>query len=283
MIDLVVVNLYPFEETVSRTGTSFAEAIEQIDIGGPSMLRSAAKNHQDVTVVCDHADYDEVLQSLDGSNDSSSFRRYLAQKVFARTSAYDQAISEYLHRETEEVPDLDSISGLPSNLKISSPKAMGLRYGENPHQQAVLYGEFLNYFDQLQGKELSYNNILDISAAAYLIGEFEKPTVAILKHTNPCGVASAENLESAWDHAYATDRQAPFGGIIVVNNTLDLGLAQKIREIFCEVIIAPGFTNDALSLFEKEKPEASCFQIWLWSRNFAGNTNGSRWFSDAGP
>ena len=126
MIDLVVVNLYPFEETVSRTGTSFAEAIEQIDIGGPSMLRSAAKNHQDVTVVCDHADYDEVLQSLDGSNDSSSFRRYLAQKVFARTSAYDQAISEYLHRETEEVPDLDSISGLPSNLKISSPKAMGL-------------------------------------------------------------------------------------------------------------------------------------------------------------
>ena len=253
MIDLVVVNLYPFEDTISRAGTSFEEAIEQIDIGGPSMLRSAAKNHQDVTVVCDHSDYNGVLQSLDSSSDPSTFRRYLAQKVFARTCAYDQAISEYLQRETEEVPDLDFISGLPSKLNLSSSKAMGLRYGENPHQQAALYGDFLNYFEQLQGKELSYNNILDVSAAAYLIGEFEKPTVAILKHTNPCGVASAENLETAWDHAYATDRQAPFGGIIVVNNTLDLGLAQKIGEIFCEVIIAPGFTNDALSFFEKKK------------------------------
>jgi len=253
MIDLVVVNLYPFEETVARAGVSFAEAIEQIDIGGPSMLRSAAKNHKDVTVVCDPADYDRVLASLGGMENPSSLRRELAQKVFARTASYDRAISDYLNRETEEVPDLDSISGLPTSLEISSPKAMGLRYGENPHQQAALYGEFLDYFDQLQGKELSYNNILDISASAYLIGEFERPTVAILKHTNPCGVASADDLETAWELAYATDRQAPFGGIIVVNNTLDLGLAQKIGEIFCEVIIAPGFTSEALSFFEKKK------------------------------
>ena len=130
---------------------------------------------------------------------------------------------------------------------------MTLRYGENPHQQAALYGDFLDHFQQLQGKELSFNNILDVSSAAYLIGEFERPTVAILKHTNPCGPASADSLEEAWEHAFATDRQAPFGGIIVVNNTLDLGLAEKISEIFCEVIIAPGFTDDARSVFEKKK------------------------------
>ena len=130
---------------------------------------------------------------------------------------------------------------------------MTLRYGENPHQQAALYGNFLNHFKQLQGKELSYNNILDISASAFLIGEFEKPTVAILKHTNPCGAASADSLEEAWELAFETDRQAPFGGIIVVNNTIALELAEKISEIFCEVIIAPGFTEDALTLFSKKK------------------------------
>lgn len=254
MIDLVVVNLYPFEETVARAGVSFAEAIEQIDIGGPSMLRSAAKNHRDVTVVCDPADYQQVLNSLDSpSAEAGNLRRQLAQKVFARTFAYDRAISEYLNKQDEEIPDLDSISGFPKSLEIQSPKGMNLRYGENPHQQAALYGQFLDHFDQLQGKELSYNNILDVSAAAYLIGEFERPTVAILKHTNPCGVATADDLETAWERAYATDRQAPFGGIIVVNNTLDLALAQKIGEIFCEVIIAPGFTDQAREVFGKKK------------------------------
>ena len=254
MIDLVVVNLYPFEETVARAGVSFAEAIEQIDIGGPSMLRSAAKNHRDVTVVCDPADYQRVLNSLESpSEEAGNLRRQLAQKVFARTFAYDRAISEYLNKQDEEIPDLDSISGFPKSLEIQSPKGMNLRYGENPHQQAALYGQFLDHFDQLQGKELSYNNILDVSAAAYLIGEFERPTVAILKHTNPCGVATADDLETAWERAYATDRQAPFGGIIVVNNTLDLGLAQKIGEIFCEVIIAPGFTDEAREVFAKKK------------------------------
>ena len=253
MIDLVVVNLYPFEETVARASVTFEEAIEQIDIGGPSMLRSAAKNHRDVTVVCDPADYDRVLVSMASSDSGASLRRELAQKVFARTASYDLAISNYLQSQSDDVPDLDAISGFPAEMEIHSKKAMSLRYGENPHQQAALYGDFLDHFEQLQGKELSYNNILDVSAAAYLIGEFERPTVAILKHTNPCGAASADDLETAWEHAYATDRQAPFGGIIVVNNTLGLGLAAKISEIFCEVIIAPGFSDEAIEMFAKKK------------------------------
>ena len=253
MIDLVVVNLYPFEETVARASVTFEEAIEQIDIGGPSMLRSAAKNHRDVTVVCDPADYDRVLASMASSDSGASLRRELAQKVFARTASYDLAISNYLQSQSDDVPDLDAISGFPAEMEIHSKKAMSLRYGENPHQQAALYGDFLDHFEQLRGKELSYNNILDVSAAAYLIGEFERPTVAILKHTNPCGAASADDLETAWEHAYATDRQAPFGGIIVVNNTLDLGLAAKISEIFCEVIIAPGFSDEAREVFAQKK------------------------------
>lgn len=253
MIDLVVVNLYPFEETVARPGVYLAEAIEQIDIGGPSMLRSAAKNHRDVTVVCDPQDYPRVLDALASSDDQALLRAELARKAFARTAAYDTAISAYLEKQAEVEPDLGEISGFPSKMNLEAEKAMTLRYGENPHQQAALYGDFLDHFQQLQGKELSFNNILDVSSAAYLIGEFERPTVAILKHTNPCGAASADSLEEAWEHAFATDRQAPFGGIIVVNNTLDLGLAEKISEIFCEVIIAPGFTDDARSVFEKKK------------------------------
>jgi phosphoribosylaminoimidazolecarboxamide formyltransferase/IMP cyclohydrolase len=253
MIDLVVVNLYPFEETVERSNVSFEEAIEQIDIGGPSMLRSAAKNHRDVSVVCDPADYNRLLEAMNSGQDWTELRKELALKVFQRTSSYDKAISDYFSNQVSDEPNMDSISGFPSSLDFQANKSMALRYGENPHQQAALYGDFLDYFDQLQGKELSYNNILDISASAYLIGEFERPTVAILKHTNPCGVASADNLETAWEHAFATDRQAPFGGIIVVNNTLDIGLAEKIAEIFCEVIIAPGFTDDALALFQKKK------------------------------
>jgi len=254
MIDLVVVNLYPFEETVARANVSFEEAIEQIDIGGPSMLRSAAKNHRHVTVICDPSDYQRVLDSMSRNVDDYNLRKELALKVFTRTSSYDSAIRTYLSsQEMNKEPDLDAISGFPATLNLEENKSKNLRYGENPHQQAALYGSFLDYFEQLQGKELSYNNIIDISAAAYLIGEFERPTVAILKHTNPCGVASAENISDAWDKAFATDRQAPFGGIIVVNNTLDIDLAQKIGEIFCEVIIAPGFTSAAIDFFSKKK------------------------------
>ena len=254
LIDLVVVNLYPFEQTIAREGVTMEEAIEQIDIGGPSMLRSAAKNHRDVSVVCDPADYDRVLRAMEsGEEELGKLRRELALKVFARTAEYDSAIAGYLNEQQGLEPDLDAISGFPKILEVSSEKALPLRYGENPHQQAALYGGFLDHFEQLQGKELSYNNILDISSSAYLIGEFERPTVAILKHTNPCGVASADNLVDAWERAFETDRQAPFGGIIVVNNTLDIDLAEKIGEIFCEVIIAPRFTDQAMELFQRKK------------------------------
>ncbi len=252
LIDLVVVNLYPFEETVARPGVGLEEAIENIDIGGPSMLRSAAKNHAAVTVVCDPGDYDEVLAGMTDPERLTDLRTRLARKVFARTAAYDAAIARYLERVGAE-PDPAAISGFAERLTITMDRAATLRYGENPHQQAALYGTFFDAFEQLQGKELSFNNIIDITAATYLIGEFERPTVGILKHTNPCGVASADDLAAAWDLAYATDRQAPFGGIIVVNNTLDGEMAERIASIFCEVIIAPEFTAEALAIFGKKK------------------------------
>ena len=252
LIDLVAVNLYPFEATVARPGVKLEEAIENIDIGGPSMLRSAAKNHESVTVVCDPADYDAVLAALDSPAALAELRRGLALKVFQRTAAYDAAIARYLEGHLAE-PDLGAIAGFPATLTLTYPKASGLRYGENPHQQAALYGTFFENFEQLQGKELSYNNILDITSATHLIGEFERPTVAILKHTNPCGVASADTLLAAWTQAYATDRQAPFGGIIVVNQTLGGDLAAAIAEIFTEVIIAPRFSDEALGILRKKK------------------------------
>ncbi|MBM3855687.1 MAG: bifunctional phosphoribosylaminoimidazolecarboxamide formyltransferase/IMP cyclohydrolase, partial [Verrucomicrobia bacterium] len=179
-------------------------------------------------------------------------RRVLARKVFQRTAAYDSAIARYLESQAAE-PDLGAISGLPEVLAQSWRKAQDLRYGENPHQRAALYGSFHDHFTQLQGKELSYNNLLDITAATYLIGEFERPTVAILKHTNPCGVASADSLDDAWTRAFATDRQAPFGGIIVVNQTLEEGLARTIGELFTEVIIAPRFSDGARAVFGRKK------------------------------
>jgi phosphoribosylaminoimidazolecarboxamide formyltransferase/IMP cyclohydrolase len=252
LIDLVVVNLYPFEQTVAKRDVHFEEAIENIDIGGPSMLRSAAKNHESVTVVCDPTDYNDVLAAFADQSKLGALRRKLALKVFQRTSSYDAAISRYLETQMEE-PDIEAMSGFPATLTLSWKKAQSLRYGENPHQKAALYGTFHDHYEQLQGKELSYNNILDITAATYLIGEFERPTVAILKHTNPCGIASADTLIDAWNKAYATDRQAPFGGIIIVNQTLDAALANAIAEIFTEVIIAPRFDDGAMAVLSKKK------------------------------
>jgi phosphoribosylaminoimidazolecarboxamide formyltransferase/IMP cyclohydrolase len=253
LIDLVVVNLYPFERTVERPGVELDEAIENIDIGGPSMLRSAAKNHASVTVVCEPGDYPGVLEAMRGGPEGlAALRRRLALKVFQRTAAYDAAISRFLESR-EAGPDLEALGGFPPALALSWRRAQLLRYGENPHQKAALYGTFHEHFRQLQGKELSYNNILDITSATYLIGEFERPTVAILKHTNPCGVASAETLEEAWDGAYATDRQAPFGGIIIVNRTMDGALAARIAEIFTEVIIAPRFSAEAAGILGRKK------------------------------
>lgn len=251
LIDLVVVNLYPFEQTVAKAHVEFEEAIENIDIGGPSMLRSAAKNYESVTVVCDPGDYAAVI-AAEKPEELAALRRKLALKVFQRTASYDAAIARYLEAQQDE-PDLEALSGFPATYSLSLKKAQSLRYGENPHQKAALYGTFHDHFEQLQGKELSYNNILDITSATYLIGEFERPTVAILKHTNPCGVGSADTLLEAWEKAYATDRQAPFGGIIVINQTMDGALAKIISEIFTEVIIAPRFSDEAMTIFGKRK------------------------------
>jgi len=250
-IDLVVVNLYPFEQTVAKPNVSLHDAIENIDIGGPSMLRSAAKNHDSVTVIVDPLDYSEVAKQITASgNTTLELRRKLAAKVYARTAAYDAAIAAHLQKEFSA-----DKNALPPVLTISTPLAQPLRYGENPHQAAALYGKFHDYFHQLHGKELSYNNILDLTAAAALIAEFEKesPTIAILKHTNPCGVGQSANLREAWDKAFATDRQAPFGGIIAVNSTLDAACAEAIAEIFSEVIVAPDFSADALAILQKKK------------------------------
>jgi len=244
-IDLVVVNLYPFEATIAKPGVKLAEAIENIDIGGPSMIRSAAKNYESVTVVVDPADYDAVLENIRDNKGKTTMklRERLAIKAFARTSDYDRAISSFLNKE--QTTD--------ASFSLSLPLAMRLRYGENPHQSAALYGDFDEYFEKLHGKELSFNNILDISAATNLIAEFEEPTVAILKHTNPCGVGSDSDLRKAWDKAFATDKQAPFGGIIVCNRPLSEPLAKVIGEIFSEVIIAPDFEGEARAILQKKK------------------------------
>ena len=244
-IDLLVVNLYPFKETVSRPGVTLDEAIEQIDIGGPSMLRSAAKNHRSVTVVTDPADYEAVVADLRAHSGETTLalRARLAAKVFAVTAAYDHAIADFLNRGQQR----------GASFELSLPLASHLRYGENAHQEASLYGDFDEYFEKLHGKDLSFNNILDISAAAQLISEFEESTVAILKHTNPCGVGSDSNMHEAWGKAFATDKQAPFGGIIICNQPLTEALARDVSEIFSEVIIAPDFEPEALLLLQRKK------------------------------
>jgi len=244
-IDLVVVNLYPFEATVAKPNVKPAEAIENIDIGGPSMIRSAAKNYESVTVVVDPADYDAVLENIRDNKGETTLklRERLAIKAFVRTADYDRAISSFLNKE----------QATDASFSLSLPLAMRLRYGENPHQIAALYGDFDKYFEKLHGKELSFNNILDISAATNLIAEFEEPTVAILKHTNPCGVGSDADLRKAWNKAFATDKQAPFGGIIVCNRPLTEPLAKVVSEIFSEVIIAPDFEIEARAILQKKK------------------------------
>ena len=255
-IDLVVVNLYPFEATVAKPGVSLAEVIENIDIGGPAMLRSAAKNHVSVTVVTDPADYAEVIAQIRAHGDTTlELRRRLAAKVYARTAAYDAAIAAHLPRFFAAAEGRPAPARAPAALRLEAPLVQTLRYGENPHQAAALYGRFPEFFRQLHGKELSYNNILDLTAAAALLAEFadDPPTLAILKHTNPCGVGQGASLREAWDKAFATDRQAPFGGIIAVNQPLDASCAEAIAEIFSEVIVAPDFTPEALAVLQKRK------------------------------
>ena len=246
-IDLVVVNLYPFEQTVANPDVTLEDAIENIDIGGPSMLRSAAKNHAHVTVVVDPADYVRVIEEMKEHHGDTTkgYREQLAVKVFLRTSQYDSAITNFLGQ---------CRTGTCSNFTLSLPLEQELRYGDNPHQKCALYGNFRKFFTQVQGKELSYTNVLDIEAAADIILDFVRPTVAILKHTNPCGVGQDdENLRVAWQKAFETDRQAPFGGVIVCNRPLTLELARVISEIFTDVIIAPEFEADARALLQKKK------------------------------
>ncbi len=242
-IDLLVVNLYPFEATVERDDVTLEEAIEQIDIGGPALLRGASKNYQDVTVITDPADYDRVLDEIETheGNTSLALREALAIKVYQRTAAYDQAISNWLVTRSNK------------SFTKSLPHAQDLRYGDNPHQKATLYGNFSDYFTKLQGKDLSYTNVLDIESASALISEFDKPTLAILKHTNPCGIGSAEDLVSAWEKAFATDQQAPFGGVIVMNRPMTGALAKIVGKIFTDVIIAPSYEEEAMAVFSKKK------------------------------
>ncbi len=251
-IDLVVVNLYPFAEAVADAAVTDAVAIENIDIGGPTMIRAAAKNHFFVGVVSDPSDYVVVSEELDRTAGQLSLqtRRRLAHKAFGLTASYDRAIDAYFARAAED--DSDPV---PATLILSLPRAQALRYGENPHQAAALYGHPDRFFQQLHGKELSFNNLLDLTAAFRIIDEFRTgaPACAILKHTNPCGVALADSLEKAYLNAFATDTQSPFGGIVIVNRPLDLSTAQAIDRIFTEIIIAPEFEEGVLALLEKKK------------------------------
>ncbi|MBH8608137.1 bifunctional phosphoribosylaminoimidazolecarboxamide formyltransferase/IMP cyclohydrolase [Thermoactinomyces sp. CICC 10521] len=251
-IDLVVVNLYPFAQTISKPGVSVEEAIENIDIGGPSMVRSAAKNHQYVTVVVDPADYGLVLEELrESGRTTAETRRKLAAKAFGHTAHYDALIAGYFNQ-------LTGVS-FPEQLTIPLTKQQALRYGENPHQQAAFYREplpgagTLASSTQLHGKELSYNNINDANAALALLREFTEPTVVAVKHMNPCGVGVGKTLSEAWQKAYEADPVSIFGGIIAVNRPVDRDTAEKMKEIFLEIILAPSFTEEALTILKTKK------------------------------
>lgn len=252
-IDLVVVNLYPFEEAVAK-GAPYAEVIENIDIGGPAMIRSAAKNHGFVNIVVDVQDYDVVLQEMAENDGCTSYalRQRLAQTAYGRTAAYDSAVSNWMAAQTGETPRRRSFAGT---------LAQGLRYGENPHQNAAFYTDGsaragVATAQQHQGKELSYNNINDTDAAFELVSEFDPakgPACAIIKHANPCGVARAETLAEAYQRAYNCDQTSAFGGIIALNQTLDAETAQEITGIFTEVVIAPDATDEARAIFAAKK------------------------------
>lgn len=251
-IDFVIVNLYPFKQTIMKEDCSFEEAIENIDIGGPSMLRSAAKNHQDVTVICDPSDYPSLINCLNESNETTlEYRQKMAAKVFRLTAAYDALIAQYLTDFVQEE--------CPERLTETFELKQELRYGENPHQKARFYSStFLEENSiascvQLHGKELSYNNIQDGAAALEILSEFEEPCCVALKHMNPCGVGCANNLYDAWVKAYESDKTSIFGGIIAFNRELDLTIAKELSDIFLEIIIAPSFTQDALDHLSKKK------------------------------
>ncbi len=259
-IDMVVVNLYAFEKTAAKPNVHFDELIENIDIGGPSMIRSAAKNFQDVAVVTSPADYDQIAEELaqSGGALSSATRWRLAQKAFATTAAYDSAIASTLERVSSNGRfDFHEEVAFPQTLRLSFNKVMDLRYGENPHQKAAMYsdgsGQGVANGRQLQGKELSYNNIVDLQAAWDLAQEFEEPVCAIIKHTNPAGTATGQTLAEAYQKALACDPVSAFGGVIGVNRSIDGSAAEEMAKLFLEVVAAPSFDEAARAKFASKK------------------------------
>ncbi|NTV91268.1 MAG: bifunctional phosphoribosylaminoimidazolecarboxamide formyltransferase/IMP cyclohydrolase [Clostridiales bacterium] len=256
-IDMVIINLYPFKQTIMKDHVELEEAIENIDIGGPTMIRAAAKNYQDVAVVVDPADYQVVLDEIKVSGDVSVKTKFrLAYKVFEHTSSYDTLISKYLR---DQIKEQTGEEFFPENLSLTFEKVQDMRYGENPHQKAVFYKEAgkntgcITNAKQLHGKELSFNNINDANGALELLKEFERPTAVIVKHANPCGVASSDSLLTAYVKAYETDTVSAFGGIVAVNRAIDATVAEEMGKIFYEVIIAPSYTPEALQILEKKK------------------------------
>ena len=249
-IDLVCVNLYPFRETIAKEGVSMADAIENIDIGGPSMLRSAAKNYNDVTVVCDPADYDTILAEINATgNTTLETRLQLSAKAYTHTAQYDACIATYMREK----------AGLNEKLFLEFDLKQGLRYGENPHQSAKFYATTtqtafsLASGKQLQGKEMSYNNIQDANAALNIARDFQKPFCVALKHMNPCGAAVAETIEEAWQKAYEADTVSIYGGIVICNRTITKEIALGMKPIFLEIVIAPDFTDEAMEIFATKK------------------------------
>ncbi|WP_448820562.1 bifunctional phosphoribosylaminoimidazolecarboxamide formyltransferase/IMP cyclohydrolase [Cetobacterium sp.] len=251
LIDMVVVNLYPFKETLAKEDVTHEELIENIDIGGPTMLRSAAKNYKSVTVVVDPKDYERVVCELKESGDTQlETRERLAAKVFRHTSAYDTLIAEYLTNKVEEK--------FPETITVTYEKVQDLRYGENPHQKAGFYkksfaGYSLGNAKQLHGKELSYNNIQDANAALEILKEFKEPTVVAVKHMNPCGVGSGKNIDEAWTRAYEADKVSIFGGIVVANSCITKLVAEELSKLFLEIVIAPRFEKEALEIITQKK------------------------------
>ena len=249
-IDLVCVNLYPFRETIAKEGVSMADAIENIDIGGPSMLRSAAKNYNDVTVVCDPADYDTILAEINATgNTTIETRLQLSAKAYTHTAQYDACIATYMREK----------AGLNEKLFLEFDLKQGLRYGENPHQSAKFYASTkaipfsLASGKQLQGKEMSYNNIQDANAALNIARDFQEPFCVALKHMNPCGAAVAATIEEAWQKAYEADTVSIYGGIVICDRTITKEIALGMKPIFLEIVIAPDFTDEAMEIFATKK------------------------------
>lgn len=252
-IDFVIVNLYPFKQTILKEGVQREEAVENIDIGGPTMLRSAAKNYQDVAVITDPTDYEKVITELkEYGQVTIDTKFYLMQKVFQHTANYDAMICNYIKAQRND-------ESFPTELTLTYEKVQEMRYGENPHQKGALYKEIgkcegsLTIAKQLNGKELSFNNINDTNGALELLKEFDEPTVVACKHGNPCGVGSDKNIYTAWKKAFNADKTSIFGGIVVVNRELTEQMAEEMKEIFLEVIVAPSFEQNALELLKTKK------------------------------